>query len=181
VNLDDLGVPHFICRVRTPPLLHFVSLSIGFLITFPRFFNGQRLPYPLQKEEVITFDSLVSVAIDHASVQLQQPFTGVCTGPVHFSFSHSVMMLFSPVWVILSLRRVNRMQVKIGEYKLGSTDDNYNILGYGVEAIGGESDQKLFYMRVAEQYTDSDIILLFITTRVRATPLVYHLCVQTHL
>lgn len=104
VNLDDLGVPHFICR---------------------------RLPYPLQKEEVITFDSLVSVAIDHASVQLQQPFTGV----------------------------------KIGEYKLGSTDDNYNILGYGVEAIGGESDQKLFYMRVAEQYTDSDIILLFITTR----------------
>jgi hypothetical protein len=91
------------------------------------------------------------------------------------------MMLFSPVWVILSLRRVNRMQVKIGEYKLGSTDDNYNILGYGVEAIGGESDQKLFYMRVAEQYTDSDIILLFITTRVRATPLVYHLCVQTHL
>lgn len=89
--------------------------------------------------------------------------------------------LFSPHVVVNNFAvscKSHGTQVKIGEYKLGSTDDNYNILGYGVEAIGGESDQKLFYMRVAEQYTDSDIILLFITTRVRATP---HLCLQTHL
>ena len=60
----------------------------------------------------------------------------------------------------------NCLQKRVGEYKLGSADNDYNVRGYGVEPIGGEVDQKLFYIRAAEPFTDTEVILLFLTNRV---------------